>query len=127
MKKAGLYLMSLLYAGAGINHFLNPEVYRRIMPPWIPAHAELVALSGVAELVLALLLLPLRTRRWAAWGIILLLLAVFPANIQMALDWHRENHAHQWIAWARLPLQIVLIGWAWIYTKQSAHNTQVSG
>ena len=79
----GLYLCALLYIAAGINHFVNAEMYLRTMPPYLPAHEALVALSGVIEIVLgvALVLRPkTRLRVWAAWGIVLLLIAVFPAN-----------------------------------------------
>lgn len=78
----GLYLCALLYIAAGINHFVNAEMYLRTMPPYLPAHEALVALSGVIEIVLgvALVLRPkTRLRVWAAWGIVLLLIAVFPA------------------------------------------------
>lgn len=117
MKYLFLWLMALLYVAAGVNHFLNPAVYLRIMPPWLPWHSLLVTLSGVAEILLGLLLLPAVTRPFAAWGIIALLVAVFPANIQMLINWQREHHPALWMAWVRLPLQAVLIWWAWRYTK----------
>lgn len=119
MKKISLYLMALLYTAAGINHFVHPEFYIKIMPPWLPAHKELVFISGVFEVVLGLLLFFPATRRLAAWGIILLLIAVFPANIQMMLDYKAENNPKLWIAILRLPLQPVLIWWAYLYTKNS--------
>ena len=87
------------------------------MPPWLPWHAQLVFISGVAEIVLGLLLIPLATRTWAAWGIIALLIAVFPANIQMAINYWNKQSPYLWIALVRLPLQFLLIYWAWIYTK----------
>jgi len=117
MKRFGFILMTLLYVAAGVNHFWHPATYLGIMPPWLPLPELLVIISGLAEIVLGLLLLPVRRRAFAAWGIIVLLIAVFPANIQMAINWHREGHAKEWIAWARLPLQAVLIYWAWLYTK----------
>lgn len=119
MRRTGLFLMSFLYVLAGCNYLFNPDFYLTIMPPWLPAPKTLVLLSGLAEIGLGLLLLPVRTRSWAAWGIILLLIAVFPANIQMALDWHLEGHAYEWIAWLRLPLQLILIWWAWLYTRKT--------
>ncbi len=109
--------MAALYIFAGVNHFRKPETYLSIMPPWLPYPAALVAISGIAEILLGILLFPPKTRRPAAWGIILLLIAVFPANIQMALDWHREGHAQEWLAWARLPLQAVLIWWVWKFAR----------
>jgi uncharacterized membrane protein len=117
MRSVGLCLMALLYIAAGINHFLSPGFYMRIMPPWVPAHGLMVAISGVAEIGLGVLLLPTRTRNWAAWGIIALLVAVFTANVQMAINWQEQQHPHLWIAWARLPLQVVLVYWAWQYTR----------
>ena len=118
LKKAALYLMAGLYVVAGINHFIHPETYLRIMPPWLPAHKLLVLLSGIAESLLGLLLIPLASRRIAAWGIILLLLAVFPANVQMMVDYAKDNHPLLWLAILRLPVQAVLIWWAWLYTKR---------
>lgn len=116
--RLGLYIMAALYVLAGINHFIHPETYLRIMPPWLPEPVLLVAVSGIAEILLGLGLLWTKTRRMAAWGIILLLVAVFPANIQMAFDWHQTGHPHEWIAWVRLPFQGVLIWWAWRYTRR---------
>ena len=118
--KISLFLMAMLYVVAGINHFVHPEGYLEIMPPYLPYHKALVVMSGIIETILGILLLPHFSRRSAAWGIIALLIAVFPANLQMAANWHHTNHPHLWIAYARLPLQLLLIGWAYIYTKQ--HN-----
>ncbi len=118
----GLLIMGALYIVVGINHFIHPANYAAIMPRWLPAPAFLVALSGVAEIMLGILLFPLKTRRLAAWGIILLLLAVFPANVQMTLDWHRAQNPQEWIAWLRLPLQAVLIWWAWQYAKRRENS-----
>ena len=117
MKLASLYLMSLLFLAAGINHFVKPRMYLSIMPPWLPAHSFLVYSSGVAEIVLALLLIPASTRVAAAWGIMVLLIAVFPANIQMMLNYYHKNLPGLWFTIARLPLQGVLIWWAWLYTR----------
>ena len=109
--------MALLYVAAGINHFVNPDIYLNIMPPYLPQPNLLVYISGLLEILLGLLLLPRLTRRVAAWGIILLLIAVFPANIQMAINYGQTNHPGLWISLLRLPLQIVLIWWAWTFTK----------
>lgn len=117
LRLAGLWVMAMLYVAAGLNHFIHPLTYMRIMPPYLPAHAALVASSGIAEMGLGVLLLPGATRRAAAWGIIALLIAVFPANIQMAIDWQEAGHPHSWVAWARLPLQAVLVWWAHRYTR----------
>ena len=116
----GLYLCALLYLAAGINHFVNDAMYLRTMPPYLPAHAFLVGLSGVIEILLglALALRPkTRLRVWAAWGIVLLLIAVFPANIQTYLNMKATSDPRLTIALVRLPLQLPLIAWAWAYTR----------
>ena len=122
MKKISLYLMIVLYIAAGINHFWHPETYMQIMPPWIPWHTELVILSGIFEILLGLLLLFPSTRRFAAWAIILLLIAVFPANIQMLINFSNESNPNLWVAIIRLPLQILLIWWAYGFAKRKGVN-----
>ncbi|RYF85330.1 MAG: DoxX family protein [Chitinophagaceae bacterium] len=117
MKKFFLYLMAIAYIAAGINHFINPQLYLSIMPPWLPAHAVLVAVSGVLEILFGLMLFPRRSRRLAAWGLVMLLVAVLPANVQMLLNYIREENPHVWIAVLRLPLQPLLIWWAYVYTR----------
>jgi uncharacterized membrane protein len=109
--------MGTLYVAAGINHFVHPATYFKIMPPWLPAHNALVIASGVAEILLGLLLMPPLTRRLAAAGIIILLIAVFPANVQIMLNYRNEDHPLLWLAVLRLPLQCLLIWWAYQYTK----------
>lgn len=123
MRRAGLYFMALLYLVAGINHFVMPEFYLRIMPPYIPEHHLMVILSGVAEIVLGLMLVVPQCTRIAAWGIIVLLIAIFPANLHMAL--HYEDFAiSPWIGYGRLPLQLVLLYWAWRYTRPAAASPE---
>ena len=109
--------MIVLYTAAGINHFIHPQFYLKIMPPWIPLHKELVFISGVFEILFAVMLVFPLSRRLGAWGIILLLIAVFPANIQMMLDYIKENNPRRWLAIVRLPLQFLLIYWAYTFTK----------
>ena len=117
--------MGAFYLFAGLNHFLSPDFYIQIMPPYLPAHRELVELSGVAEFALGLVALVLalhvpRIRRWTAWGVIALLIAVFPANLHVALHDIPIGGATEGLGiwnWVRLPIQAVLIGWAWIYTR----------
>ncbi|MEO6818127.1 MAG: MauE/DoxX family redox-associated membrane protein [Ginsengibacter sp.] len=115
LKKISLVTMAVLYVVAGINHFIHPETYMKIMPSYLPWHSFLVSISGVIEIGLGLLLIPNRTRRFAVWGIIALLIAVFPANIQMALDYYHSHNPNLWIAILRLPIQVLLIWWAYIY------------
>lgn len=113
MATVSVYLIALLFVAAGVNHFVMPEFYLKIMPPYLPWHRELVALSGVAEILLGLLILPERTRWWAGWGLILLLIAVFPANIETVRKFAMEPPvtAYKVALWLRLPLQLVLIWW----------------
>lgn len=109
--------MVLLYVAAGINHFVNTKMYVNIMPSYIPWHLQLVYISGICEILFGLLLIPFATRRVAAWLIIALLIAVFPANIQMAVASWNDNQLQHWATIFRLPLQFVLMWWAYIFTK----------
>lgn len=105
--------LCLLVGGSGILHFVAPGAYRRIVPAPLRAYAPaLVAASGFCELACAVLLTLPRTRRWGATATALLLLAVFPANIQMALDSRHAATPVAVVAWLRLPLQAPLICWA---------------
>lgn len=124
MKNLSLSLMSALYILAGSIHFVRPDFYLNIMPQWLGYHAELVFLSGVCEVLLGLLLLFPATRRFAAWGIILLLVAVFPANVQMVLNHSSENNWVLWLAILRLPLQICLIYWAHGFTVSTQEGNK---
>ncbi len=117
MKKFSLYLMSGLYITAGINHFIHPEIYKKIMPPWLGWHDTLINVSGICEILFGLLLIPFYTRVVAAWCLIGLLIAVFPANIQMMLNGLHKNNLWLWITILRLPLQFILIWWAYLFTK----------
>ena len=128
--RAGLWAMGAFYLFAGFNHFRDPGFYLPMMPPYLPAHRELVELSGVAEFALGLVMLVLgaaapRLRRWAAWGIIALLVAVFPANLHVALHDVPIGGRSQGLGiwnWVRLPFQAVLIAWAWLYTRSPARE-----
>ena len=122
LKKISLYLMAGLYVLAGANHFFNPFFYKKIMPPWLPCHYLFIYISAAAEIVLGLLLLPAQTRKLAAWGIIVLLVAVFPANVQMLLNYREEQNPNWWLTILRLPLQVVLIWWAYLFTKKGTDS-----
>jgi uncharacterized membrane protein len=111
----GLYLQSIVYIIAGIAHLVKPRPFLSIMPPYVPAHQLMVGLSGIAEILLGIGLLIPATRSWAAWGLILLLIAVFPANIYMATA-DKFVQIPALIRWGRLPLQGLLIWWAYRYT-----------
>lgn len=114
-----LWLMGVFYVVAGANHFINAAFYLPMMPPYLPNHGALVYLSGLAEIVLGVAVLVPASRRLAAWGIILLLIAIFPANVHIALHdvpVFGATHGLGVWNWVRLPLQGVLIAWAWRYT-----------
>lgn len=116
------YLLGLFFVLAGINHFVDPAFYLKIMPPYLPWHEFLNYLSGLLEIVFGALLLVPRFQRLAAWGIIVVLVGVFPANIHMAL--HPElSEVPQFALWLRLPIQLVLIAWAYWYTRPLAPRT----
>lgn len=103
-----------LFTFTGTQHFLKPEIFAAIVPPVLPAPALLVAISGAAEIAGALGLLLPQTRRIAVYGLIALLIAVFPANIYMAAAAEKfASFAPAWLLVARLPLQLVLIAWVW--------------
>ena len=109
--------MGVLYVIAGAGHFIVTRAFVQNVPDYLPAHHELVLLSGAAEIAGGLGVLYPPARRTAAWGIIVLLIAVFPANLWMAQHPERFPTIPQWILWLRLPLQIPLIWWAFQYTR----------
>jgi uncharacterized membrane protein len=120
-KRALLWLMGAFYVFAGIAHFRRPDAYLPMMPDYLPWHEQLIFLSGLAEVLCGLGLLLPPTRRLAAWGTIALLVAVFPANIHVALHDVPLFGARQGagaLNWVRLPFQAVLIAWAWWYTRE---------
>ncbi len=98
---------------AGTMHFVIPKQYEAIVPPYVPRPREVVYLSGVAELAGGALVLSPRTRRFAGPYLVALLAAVFPANVNMAVNAERFRRIPQAVLWARLPLQGLLI--AWVY------------
>lgn len=130
-KRPLLYVMSLLYVGAGVMHFLTPKAFAGIVPRRLPRPVLLVYLSGVAEIVLGVGVLFERTRRLSAWGLVGLLVAVFPANVNMAVNTllpesvpdRAEGLARAGL-WLRLPLQAVLVLWAWWYTRDPAADAK---
>lgn len=117
------FLFAVIFIGAGFLHFLRPEFYLRMMPPYLPAPWALVMISGAAEVILGFGLFFRKTQCIAAWGIILLLIAVFPANVQMAMHPELFPQFPKWGLYVRLPLQFVLIGWAYCYTHDKKSKT----
>jgi uncharacterized membrane protein len=111
------WLLGILFVLAGILHWVFPDPYVKIMPPYLPWHLALVYVSGICEMALGGVLLIPKYTVLAAWGLIALLLAVFPANVHMAL--HAESYPtlSPLTLWIRLPLQGVLIAWAYWFTR----------
>lgn len=129
MKRVLLYLQVAFYVFAGVNHFRVPDVYLPMMPPYLPGHAELIFWSGVAEVSCGLGLLLPQTRKLAAWGTIALLVAIFPANIHVALHNVPLFGAAEGAGianWIRLPFQFVFMAGAWWYTRDDATATHSS-
>jgi uncharacterized membrane protein len=116
-RRLALLGLALFFVVAGANHFLNPAFYVAIMPPYLPAHLELVYLSGFFEIAGGVAVLIPAVRSRAGWGLVLLLLAIFPANIDMALHPERYPDLPAAGLYARLPLQAVFIAWAYWATR----------
>ena len=113
----GRMVLAVLFVVAGSLHFVIPQPYLKIMPPSLPAPLLLVYLSGAAEILGGIGLLVPAMRVFAAWGLVALLIAVLPANIHMAVDHTRYGAIPVWALWFRVPLQLPLIYWAWLYTR----------
>jgi uncharacterized membrane protein len=116
IKTISKYLLAIFMIGAGTMHFVNPDFFLKIMPPYLPFHKELVLASGMCEILLGVLLLIPQCSQLAAWGIIALLIAVFPANIYLYQN-QEILPASPVIHLLRLPLQAVLILWAFWHTS----------
>lgn len=124
LKRPVVYVMGPLYVVAGLLHFVLPELYVQIIPPALPAPLGLVYLSGLAEVAVGAGLVYPRTRRYAAWATVALLVAIFPANIYMAVSGvvvqgvPGGGDPSAVVRWGRLPLQSVLILLALWYTRE---------
>lgn len=113
------WLLTLFLLAAGANHFIAAEAHTAMVPPIFPAPLLLVYVTGALQIIGGLLLVPQATRRAAAWGLVVLLVLLFPANVHMAIN-HLPFGARQlpdWMLWARLPLQAVFVAWAWWFTR----------
>jgi uncharacterized membrane protein len=119
LKRIALFLLALFFVAAGVTHFTNPNFFVDIVPPALPAPLALVYVSGVFEIAGGLAVLWPGTRPAAGVGLVLLLLAVYPANLYMAFA--PEHFVAQgtplWALYARLPVQFVFIAWAWWATR----------
>ncbi len=122
-RTAALWILAAFFVVAGLNHFLNPDPYLAMMPPYLPWPTGLIVVSGIAEIAGGLAILFAKVRRLAGWGLIALLVAVFPANVQVALHGWPGVQIPQWALWARLPLQGVLIAWVyWVCLAMRPQN-----
>ena len=119
LKKFVIYLMSISYIVVGVTHFTNSEFFLNIMPDYLPWHLELVYLSGAFEILLGLLIVFKNTRKLAGWGLIALLIAVFPANIYLAQSDEAQQalEISKEMAIVRLPFQLLFIAIAFWFTR----------
>tara|TARA_Y100000766_G_scaffold217254_1_gene189145 strand:- start:53 stop:427 length:375 start_codon:yes stop_codon:yes gene_type:complete len=120
VKSVALYFSVIGYVYVGLLHFIKPDFFLKIMPPYLPYHLPLVYTSGFIEISLGLCLLFKKLRFFAGWGLILLLIAVYPANIYLAFNETPQialGISPFVASWVRLPLQFVFIGLAYWFTK----------
>ena len=116
--------LAAFFAAAGTNHFVNPRGYEAIVPPALASRSrEINLISGVAEIVGAIAVLPPTTRRLGRWLLLALLVAVFPANVHMAVSPEQVRGLDlrkipRWALWARLPLQPLAMLWVWRATRR---------
>lgn len=113
-------LLVTFFVLAGLNHFLHPQAYLTMIPPYVPFPRAMNFISGAAEIVGGIAVLFPRLRRAAGWWLIALLLAVFPANLHVALHGWDGVEIPVWVLWARLPLQVALL--AWVYASCLARH-----
>jgi uncharacterized membrane protein len=123
-KKVALLLLSAGMVAVGISHFVAPAPFVAIVPRWLPSPELLVYVSGACEVAGGLGLLHPRTRVPAAWGLFALYLAVFPANVNMAIHGISPTGTPvpAWAAWGRLPFQLVFLAWAWWLTRPEGYE-----
>jgi len=112
------WLFAAIFVSAGTLHWLRPEFFVKVMPSYLPWHLQLVYISGIFEIVLGVMLLIPKCQVLAAWGLVALLIAVFPANVHMALNASDYPQFPAALIWLRLPLQGVLIAWAYWFTRR---------
>lgn len=121
LKRWARYVFGVLFILAGANHFRATAFYVSIIPDYLPWHLQLVYMSGAAEIALGVLLFFRRFASLAAWGTIALMVAVFPANLQMALHSERYPQFDPAMLWWRLPLQALLIAFAYWLTRRTCN------
>ena len=114
-----ILIMSCFYMNVGVKHFIEPEWFLQIMPPNFPHHYEAVYWSGFFELLFGFLLINPKTRQLAGWGIIFVMITVFPANLYLAVTDGEAMNISKELAWGRLPFQYVFIGLAFWHAKDN--------
>ena len=113
---------------AGVMHFANPDFFNDIVPPWLPPSESFwTYASGVAEIAIGILLVRKSSRRTGALAAIWLFILVYPANLYMTWDWRDRSAGDQFVSWARLPLQFVIIWWAWRIAQGSKEEERWPG
>ena len=112
-----LFGLSVFFVYFGIDHFINPDFYLSIMPPAFPLHAEAVYISGFFEILGGICVLIPSLRKLAGWGLIALLVSVYPANIYMAINPEAFPYISIGLLYFRLPLQFLFIYWAYSITR----------
>ena len=117
IKYFSMIVMGVFYISIGISHFTSPIWYVQIVPPYLPYKLELVYISGIFEILFGGMLLFKKTRFLAGWGLILLLIAVYPANIYLAQTNGAAMNTTPLIAWGRLPVQFIFVGLAYWHSK----------
>jgi len=126
IKSALRYVMAAFYIWAGVSHFTRPEFFLNLMPAYMPLHTELVYLSGIAEIVLGILVAIPRTAMFAGWCIIAMLIAFLPIHVHMLVNNHLYPEAPTSALWLRFPLQALFILWAYWYTTDRKHAHQAT-
>lgn len=120
--------MGLFIGFAGVAHFANPGFFNDIVPPWLPPGKSFwTYVSGVAEIIIAVMLLSSRSRRAGALAAIWLFVLVYPANLYMTWDWRDRPFGEQLVSWGRLPFQFVFIWLAWRIVRNRSHGVRMPG
>lgn len=114
-----LIALSLLFINIGIDHFVNPDFYRNIMPAYLPMHTEAIYISGFFEILGGVAILFPKLRSMAGWGLVLLLIVVFPVNIHMAVNPNLFSDIPLSFLYIRLVLQFIIIYWTYFATQLS--------
>ena len=119
LKFITILIMSCFYMNVGVKHFMEPEWFLQIMPPNFPHHYQAVYWSGFFELLFGFLLINPKTRFIAGWGIIFVMITVFPANLYLAVTDGAAMNISKELAWGRLPFQYMFIGLAFWHAKDN--------